>query len=215
MQPSIVIIGAGQGISKAIAKQFGENNFNVILIARNKEHLEQIAEELNNSNISNSYYVADAGDSDMLKDVFEQIWETVGFIDVLVYNVAKFKQVNIAEETADSLTKDFKTNVAAAMTAIHLVLPDMEKHNKGTILLTGGGLALHPQPELGSLSLGKAAMRSLAHTLHASLQPKNIFVGTVTVCGFVSEQDSKYHPNAIASQFWKLYTERNEAEICY
>jgi short-subunit dehydrogenase len=123
--------------------------------------------------------------------------------------------VSIAEETADSLTKDFKINVAAALTAIQLALPDMEKNNTGTILFTGGGLALKPSADYGSLSIGKAGLRSLAELLHEALKPKNIYVGTVTVCGYVSENDDKYNPTRIAEQFWKLNTERSLFEIVY
>jgi short-subunit dehydrogenase len=215
MKKTIVIIGAGKGISKAVAEKFGQQGYHIILIARSKENLEEIVTTLESKNINAQYFVADVNDSDSMKDVFEQIWENVGFIDTLMYNASKNKHVNIAEETADSLTKDFKTNVAAALTAIQLVLPDMEKNNIGTILLTGGGLALQPNEEYGSLSIGKAGLRSLAQSLHQALLPKNIFVGTVTVCGFVQENDDKYAPDKIAEQFWKLNTERNQFEIQY
>lgn len=215
MSKNIVIIGSGKGISKSVAEKFGSEGYHVILIARSKEKLQEISDELQQKDISVQYYVADAKDSDSMKDVFEQIWENIGFIDTLLYNASKNKQVNIAEETADSITKDFKTNVAAALTAIHLALPDMEKNNAGTILFTGGGLALHPDPEYGSLSIGKAGLRSLAESLHITLKPKNIYVGTVTVCGFVQDSDEKYNAPQIAEQFWKLNTERNQFEIQY
>lgn len=215
MTKNIVIIGAGNGISKAVAKKFGKNGYHVILIARSKDKLETITNALSKENISVQYFVADVKDSDSMKDVFEQIWENIGFIDTLLYNASKNKQVNIAEETADSLTKDFKTNVAAALTAIQLVLPDMEKNKTGTILFTGGGLALYPNPEYGSLAIGKAALRNLAESLHITLKTKQIFVGTVTVCGYVQDADEKYNPAAIAEQFWKLNTERNQFEIQY
>ncbi|HMZ94761.1 MAG TPA: hypothetical protein PLD56_09590, partial [Chitinophagales bacterium] len=69
--------------------------------------------------------------------------------------------------------------------------------------------------EFGSLSIGKAGLRSLAESLHEALKPKNIFVGTVTVCGVVSENDEKYNPTKIADLFWQLQTERKQFEIQY
>jgi len=215
MRKKLVIIGAGHGISKAVAKKFGTEDYHIILIARRDEVLAEISEELEKQNISSQYFVADARDTDSMRDVFEQIWEEYQFVDTILYNVYNNKQVSIEEETADSITKDFKTNVAAAFTAIQLVLPDMEKHNTGTILLTGGGLALKPFPLFGSLSIGKAGLRSLAESLHIALKPKNIYVGTVTICGQVSEEDEKYNPTKIADLFWQLNTERADFEIQY
>lgn len=215
MRKKLVIIGAGHGIGKAVAKKFGNENYHIILIARRDETLEEIVRELKSEKISAQYFVADAKDNDSVRDVFEQIWEEHQFVDAILYNVYKRKEVHISEETADSLTKDFKSNVAAAMTAIQLALPDMERNNTGTILFTGGGFALTPNANFGSLSIGKAALRSLTESLHQDLKTKNIFVGTVTILGRVQENDEKYNPKAIAEQFWKLNTERTHFEIQY
>jgi NADP-dependent 3-hydroxy acid dehydrogenase YdfG len=213
MSKVIVIIGAGAGIAHAVAEKFGHNGFSVILIARKKDKLKILTQSLIDAGIDAHYYIGNAGDSDSMKDAFEQIWENFNHVDVVHYNAAKLKNVNIASESADALTRDFKVNVAGVMTAVNLVLPDMEKKGEGTILLTGGGFALAPNPDYGSLAIGKAGLRSLADSLHQALKPKNIFVGTVTVCGYVSPEAEKHTPKNIADQFWKLHTDKNEFEI--
>ena len=215
MSKVIVIIGAGEGISKAVAEKFGSNDFSVALISRRKEKLEKLQNELTAKGIDAHAFVADAGDVDSMKDAFDQIWEKWNFIDVIHYNVAKLKSVNIANETADGLTRDFKINVASVMTAINLVLPDMEKNQNGAILITGGGFALEPNPDYGSLAIGKAGIRNLANSLHIALKPKNIFVGTVTVCGFVKDDAEKHTPKNIGEQFWNLYNSKSDFEIQY
>lgn len=213
MSKLIVIIGAGPGISHAVAEKFGSNGFSVALIARHKQSLEKLTTDLTKKGIKAYAYVGDAGDAESMKDAFDQIWEKWNDIDVVHYNAAKIKNVNIINETADALTRDFKVNVAGVMTVVNLVASDMEKRGEGTILLTGGGLALYPSAEYGSLSIGKAGLRNLAVTLHAELKPKNIFVGTVTVQGWVKPEEEKYNPKNVAEQFWTLYTERKDFEI--
>lgn len=215
MSKVIVIVGAGPGIGMAVAEKFGRNGFSVALVSRRKQKLEKLTEELIAKGIDVAAFVGDAGDAESLKDAFNQIWEKWNDIDVVHYNVAKIKMVNIANETADGLTRDFKVNVAGVMTVVNLVAADMEKKGEGTLLLTGGGFALQPNPELGSLSLGKAGIRNLAHSLHLALKPKHIFVGTVTVCGYVKPDAEIHNPPAIAEQFWNLYTERKDFEIQY
>lgn len=213
MSKVIVIIGAGPGIGQAVAEKFGTEGFSVALISRRKEKLEKLRNELAEKGIDAHAFVGDAGDAESMKDAFNQIWEIWEHIDVVHYNAAKLKMVNIANETADGLTRDFKVNVAGAMTMVNLVASDMEKKGEGTILLTGGGFALEPNPDFGSLAIGKAGIRNLAGSLHAALKSKNIFVGTVTVCGYVKQDAEKHNPQNIAAQFWKLYTDRNEFEI--
>ena len=213
MNKVIVIIGAGSGIAQGVAEKFGLQGFSVALVSRRKEKLEKLTNELIEKGIDAHAFVGDAGDTESMKDAFNQIWEKWEYIDVVHYNVAKIKMVNIASETADGLTRDFKVNVAGVLTVINLVASDMEKKGKGTILLTGGGFALEPNPDFGSLAIGKAGIRNLAASLHIALKPKNIFVGTVTVCGMVKQDEEKHNPKNIAEQFWNLYTDRNEFEI--
>jgi len=215
MSKVIAIIGAGPGIGQAVAEKFGSEGFSVALISRRKEKLEKLRAELEEKGIDAHDIVGDAGDSESMKDAFNQVWEKWDHIDVIHYNVAKIKMVNIANETADGLTRDFKVNVAGIMTAVQLALPDMEKKGMGTILITGGGFALQPDPQFGSLAVGKAGIRNLANSLHIALKTKNIFVGTVTVCGLVRPDAERHTPQKIATQFWKLYTDRNEFEIQY
>lgn len=209
----IVIIGAGPGIAHGVAEKFGTAGFSVALISRRKEKLEKLKNELIEKGIEAHAFVGDAGDAESIKDAFNQIWEKWEHIDVVHYNVAKLKMVNIANETPDGLTRDFKVNVAGVMTVVNLVVSDMEKKGEGTILLTGGGVSLEPNPDFGSLSIGKAGIRNLAGSLHVALKPKNIFVGTVTVLGYVKPDAEKHNPKNIADQFWKLYTDKNEFEI--
>ncbi|MCB0507324.1 MAG: SDR family NAD(P)-dependent oxidoreductase [Bacteroidetes bacterium] len=213
MSKVIVIIGAGKGISLAVAEKFGKEGFSVVLISRREEKLEELQKILTQKNIPTQIYVGDAGDSDSIKDAFDRIWEQHEHIDVVHYNVAKRKKVNIAEETADGLTRDFKINVASVMTAVNLVLPDMEKKGEGAILISGGGYALVPNPDLGSLSIGKAGIRNLAHSLHLALKPRNIFVGTLTICNHIEKENEKYNFQNVAEQFWKLYSDKKDFEI--
>ncbi len=92
-----------------------------------------------------------------------------------------------------------------AQAAVLQVLPDMQTLRRGTLLFTGGGFALTPDPRFASLSLGKAGIRSLAHQFSILLKDTPIRVGMVTVCGYVDPKSPKHTPTAIANEFWKLH----------
>lgn len=201
----ISIVGMGPGISHAVAERFGREGFTIAMIARNIDRLQLLQELLEKQDIPARYYVGDAADDESLQRAFINIHGELGPTDVLLYNAAKLKKVPILEESSDSLAADFRINTGGALEAVKAVLPDMRRRDRGTLLFTGGGLALTPHPDYGSLSLGKAALRSLAFQLHQALSETPIKVATLTVAGFVSPDSATHNPAAIADVFWRLH----------
>jgi NAD(P)-dependent dehydrogenase (short-subunit alcohol dehydrogenase family) len=108
--------------------------------------------------------------------------------------------------TPEAALADFAVNVAGALAATRAVLPGMRAAGRGTILFTGGGLALDPTGWLpaASLAIGKAGLRSLAQTLHAELAPQNIHAGTVTIAGMVAA-GTAFDADRIAQAFWAMH----------
>ena len=82
----------------------------------------------------------------------------------------------------------------------------MRERGEGTILFTGGGLALQPYPDFASLAIGKAGIRSLTFSLAQEVADDGIHVGTVTICGFI-RAGTKFDPDTIAESYWELHSE--------
>jgi short-subunit dehydrogenase len=217
MTQLIAIVGMGEGNGMAIARRFAREGFTVAMIARNPVKLQAYQATLHDEGIAAHDFVADAGDKASLEAAFAAIEAQLGSPDVLVYNAAIPRMQNVLETSFDSLVSDFQANVAGALVATQAVLSGMQTDQKtGTILLTGGGFALYPHPDFASLSIGKAGIRSLAHTLGAALEPQGIKVGTITICGTVDEADAKYNPTAIAEQYWLFHAApQSEVEVVY
>lgn len=214
--PLLVIVGMGEGIGIAVARRFAKEGFDLAMIARNEAKLQSFKDTLQFSGYEAHYFIADAGNEDALKSALASIGEQLGNPDVLVYNAATPKMENVLNETMESLANDFKVNVAGALVATQALLPAMRTQSKGTILFTGGGFSMHPSPDFGSLSLGKAGIRSLARMLSAVLKSDGIRVGTITVCGIVNPDDPKYNPEQIAENYWSFHTnEESDPEIAY
>lgn len=218
MKKTMVIIGMGGGISYATALHFGHEDFNIIMISRNQEKLKAYKEMLDNDGIDSAYRVADAGNESELSEALESIKSSQnGIIDVLFYNAAVLRQKHILEESMEQMIADFKVNVGGAITAVKAVIEPMRKNNAGTILFTGGGLALHPLPVYGSLSIGKSAILSLSRQISAELKDTKVKVGTVVVRGYVTADHMKYNPSSIAEKFWQIHhqSEKELSEIIY
>jgi hypothetical protein len=67
---------------------------------------------------------------------------------------------------------------------------------------------------VASLSIGKAGIRSLAFTLNEELAPQGVFVGTVTICGYV-KPGTFFDPDRIAESYWQLHERRETREIIF
>lgn len=214
MKKSILIIGAGPGVSTGIAEKFGQEGFKVGLISRNVEKLQGQINDLQAKGIEGVFATADAYDADALEAAIKNITAQLGRVDVLIYNAAALKMKALMTETTAELVEDFKITVANAFHAAKVLYPEL-KQNKGTILLTGGGFALQPSPQFGSLSLGKAGLRSLAYQLHESLKADDIHVATVTINGYIQPSSETHSPKILAEKYWSLYHDKNQIEIQY
>ncbi|MFE0624855.1 SDR family NAD(P)-dependent oxidoreductase [Priestia aryabhattai] len=210
----IVVVGAGLGIGNHVAKKFGVNNFRVVLVSRNQESLNQYVEELSSEGIESYAVVADAASPLSLTEAFNQIKKNYGTTDVLVYNPAVLKDGKPTSLTSEILMSHYQVDVASALHCALQVIPDQVKQKAGTILFTGGTLAMYPSADWTTLSIGKAALRNLAFTLAEELKSKGIFVGTVSIGGSVAP-DTHFAPDLIAEKFWELYEKREKNEIVY
>ncbi|WP_343634908.1 SDR family NAD(P)-dependent oxidoreductase [Fluviicola sp.] len=211
MKKSVLIIGAGQGLSRGVAEKFAAEGFAINLISRNRGNLERLKEHLNSKGIQVDYALADAGNTEELGKAIRELCNWNDGFDVVLYNAAVLKEKDILEETSESLTQEFTINVANALHALQAT-HDGLKQKQGAFLITGGGLAINPHPSYGSLSIGKAGIRSLAYQLHERLKDDGIYVGLLTVAGFITPDSATHSPDVLADLFWKIYSERTAVE---
>ncbi|NJK81573.1 MAG: SDR family NAD(P)-dependent oxidoreductase [Chloroflexaceae bacterium] len=200
------IVGAGPGVGQAVARRFALAGFQIALVARRPAVLEQQATELQASGATAQTFPADATDPAALQAAFQQIHAQMGAPAVLVYNAAVIRDGMPSDTAYENLINDFRVNVAGALVCVQAVLPTMREQQRGTILFTGGGLALDPYAQYASLAIGKAGLRSLTYTLGAELEPQGIHVATVTIAGTV-QPGTFFAPDLIAEQYWNLHTQ--------
>lgn len=208
----LTIVGMGEGNGMGLARRFGEEGFTIAMIARTDQQLKKYQKILQQEKIESYYYLADSSDGPELRNSLALIHESLGPTEVLIYNPAAARPVNLLEISEDALAADLRVNVIGALTAVQAVRPAMEHAGGGKIFFTGGGFALQPDPKYGSLAMGKAALRNLAFSLHQQLKPLNIHVATVTIQGHIQPGAEKYNPPAIAALYWELYQQTSEEQ---
>lgn len=204
-KPVCVVVGAGPGIGRSIAMRFALGGAAVGLVARKRDALQSFVDMITASGHTAKAFVADAEHAPSLKDALGAVEHDLGPIDVLVYNAAVLRPGGPLEVGVEQLVREFRVNVGGALVCAQHVAPSMRQRKKGTILLTGGGLALEPWAQMSSLAIGKAGIRSLAKMLHQELKKDGVRVATVTVDGLVKLGAGALDPAAIAEVFWELH----------
>ncbi len=211
------VVGAGPGVSLAVARRFAREGYTPTLVARTPAKLAGYVADLQAAGFAAHGFAADASDSASLVTAFEQIKTTLDVPTVLIYNAALMRDQLPSMLPLATLLADFALNVGGALVAAQQVLPTMRARQQGTILFTGGGLALSPVPQYASLAMGKAALRNLTYTLGAEVASDNVQVATVTIAGMV-QAGTYFDPDRIAEAFWTLHTQpatQREHEIIY
>ncbi|MBI1185698.1 SDR family NAD(P)-dependent oxidoreductase [bacterium] len=218
MKPYIIILGAGPGISNAVAMRFASEGFEVYLVARNEHKLQLLTEKLAQQGVAAHYTVANLADPLSLKNAIDRIKAHKGNPAMVLYNAAAVDVKHIFDQDWAIMQRTLETNLGAPFHLIKILLPDMLTANEGKLFFTGGGFALNGDPLWTTLSVGKAAQRNLIQAAAKLTNNTNVHLAQLIVCGYVNESDEKYNPNAIAEQYWKLFVQQPgayETEVIY
>jgi NADP-dependent 3-hydroxy acid dehydrogenase YdfG len=203
--PQLLVVGAGPGISAATARRFGQQGYDVALVARRTEALTELSRTLEAEGVVARCATADAADAAGLTAAIGEA-TAAGPVDVLLYNVSVGRQADLASLAPEDLVADLAAGVVGLQVAVRAVLPGMRERGAGTVLVTGGGSADQPFPALPTLGVQKAAVRALAQTQAKALAPEGIHVATVTVRGFVGP-GKQIEPARVADLYAELVAE--------
>lgn len=187
MKKTAIITGGSRGIGFAIARQLGEDGFNVVIIARsNKEDNADNFKLLEDLGIDYLYIQADVCSADDRERIVNETVSKFGGIHVLVNNagVAPSVRRDLLEMTEESFDRVIGINTKAAMFLTQLVAKQMisqplEGKKRGTIINVSSCSAVVSSVSRGEYCVSKAAL-SMLTTLYADrLSAEGIMVNEV------------------------------------
>lgn len=208
-QPVAVVVGAGPGIGTAMALRYAAAGFRTVGIARSDASIAALRSAGEDAGLELHGVSADAGDAGALAATLQGIAVGHGPVRAALYNAADLSRGRMRDVSAEELTDALRVNVVGAHALIQAVRGAMAEAGGGTILLTGGGLALAPSPVFAPLSIGKAALRALALVAARDLDREGIHLATLTINGFVGEGGT-VTPQQAAEALWALHEQRKE-----
>ncbi|QQE77987.1 SDR family oxidoreductase [Alicyclobacillus sp. SO9] len=172
-----VITGASRGIGRNTAVHLSRQGTKVILLARNKDNLASVVDEIQNDGGEAALRQVDVIDAASVTKAFQGIDGIFGPVDVLINNAGSFETIGpVWEVDAGKWWHDFTVNVRGAFLCSKAVLPSMRKRNEGYIIHIVGGGTKGAFPFGSAYGSSKTALARLAETMAAELRDTGIRV---------------------------------------
>ena len=201
----VLILGAGPGLSAAIAQRFGREGFEVTLLARSERNLTEVAERLRAENVTVNTVTGDAADTQQFRKTLENI-AAEATPGVVIYNACVIAPADLLSVDVDFLHSTYAVDVLGAISAVQVFTPAMREAGSGTFIATGGYASVFPWWEYASIALDKAALRNSVAMLHDQLKPEGVHVAGVTITGPIAP-GTPAAPEVLAESFWDLHTQ--------
>ena len=128
----VVITGAGSGLGASLAMKYAEMGHHVTLLGRTYSKLRHVADKMDSDKVS--AYTLDVSSASEVSEVFSQIKEDVGPIDVLVNNAGVGVFDDAENITPDAVDQMIDINLKGTIYCTQAVLPEMKERNSGTII---------------------------------------------------------------------------------
>ena len=181
-----LITGASSGIGRDMARVLSKKNYELILVARDKEKLEELQKELKTKT---KIIAMDLTKTENCKKLYEQEKN----IDLLINN-AGFGDCGYFDKT--NLEKDLAmidTNIKAYHILMKLYLKDMVEKNSGKILNVASIAGFMPGPLMATYYATKAYVVRISESIRQELKKKKSKVQISILC-----------PGPVATNFNKV-----------
>ena len=189
----ILITGASSGIGKQSALEFARLGANIILVARRKEKLDEIANQLKSFNVSVLVCKCDVSDKEQVKEMSKTVLEKFGSVDVLVNNAGFAIYGSVNDLSIDEIESQMETNYFGMIYCIKNFLPSMLEKKSGHIVNVASVAASFGLPGIASYCASKFAMLGFSEGLKHELSGTG--VGITVVSPIMVRTDFFDHPS--------------------
>ena len=174
------LVGASDGLGKALAQQMSRAGIEVIVSARSQDKLAALVDELPGKA---SYQAMDIADDDSVKAAAK----AVGQIDGVVLLAGVYWPFSAREWNADQAVAMADINFTGFMRVLGQVVPDFVARDAGHIVITSSLTGFRGLPGSIGYTASKAATMSLAECMYADLHKTGVRV-QVANPGFIKTQ---------------------------
>jgi len=206
-----LIVGAGQGLSAALARKLAARGYKLVLAARDPSDLTQLAAETGAMTVT-----CDASDRNDMARLFAEL-DTCPPLEIAIYNPSARIRGPIETLDAEAVEKAVMVTSYGAFLMAHFAAQRMVPQGKGAVFFTGASAGVKGFANSSVFAMGKFGLRGLAQSLARELHPKGIHVAHFVIDGGIAKADapnddeSRLDPGAIADSYLALLDQPRSA----
>jgi NAD(P)-dependent dehydrogenase (short-subunit alcohol dehydrogenase family) len=215
-QERALIVGAGAGLSAALARRCAREGMAVVLAARDTSKLGALAGEIGATAIA-----CDATSPSDVERLFAAVDAGGSRLDLVVYNPSGRARGPVVDLDPAAVDQAIRVTAYGGFLVAQQAARRMIKQGYGSILFTGASASVKGYKNSSSFAMGKFALRGLAQSMARELQPQNIHIGHFVIDGGIAKEgdpranqagpDGLLDPNAIADAYWALHRQPRSA----
>lgn len=175
----VVVSGVGPGLGRAIAVRSAAAGADVVLAARTKDFLAEVAKQVEAEGRRALVVPTDITDDNDTDNLVRAATGEFGRVDALVHNAFAMPPMHdLTRVDLDVLRLSFDTNLLAALRLTRQFLPALVEA-RGSVVMVNSAVLRHSRRTFGPYKLAKAALLAMAQSLSTELGPKGVRVNSV------------------------------------
>lgn len=190
-----LVTGAASGIGEATARALATRGSHVLLLDRDPERLELVADAIRTQGNGADTYVIDLSDAEAIATTARQLVASHGSPDVLVNNAGAGRWLSIVETSAEDAAQMITVPYLGAFNITRELLPGMLARGSGQIVNLTSVAARLSWPGAVAYSAARAAMEGFTNALRADLHGSGIGV-TLAMFGTVESPYWQHNPGS-------------------
>ena len=213
MPESVLIVGAGAGLSAAVARRFAREGARIALAARHPDKLAGLATEMKAAT-----YACDVADRAAVDAMVTAVTADLGLPDVVMFNPSARVRGPFTGLDSEAVRQALLVTCYGGYLVCNAVLPGMAARGSGTILLTGASASVKGYAQSAPFAMGKFGLRGLAQSLAREFQPQGIHIAHFVIDGGIRSdsrpdagEDALLAPEAIAETYYQVTRQHRSA----
>jgi short-subunit dehydrogenase len=177
----ILITGGSSGIGAAAAKKIAEAGGVVVLVARTRENLEKVADDIRGNDGTAHVHPCDLADMDAIAAMADQVLDDLGGVDILINNAGRSirRSLELSYDRIHDYQRTMQLNYLGAVQLILKFIPGMRERGFGQIVNVSSAGVQTRAPRFGAYIASKAALDTLCDALQAETVNDNVRFTTV------------------------------------
>jgi len=176
---TVIITGASMGVGAATATAFAARGANLVLIARGRDKLDALAEQLDTGDRA-MVAPLDVTDIASLGKLLARAEQAFGSVDVLVNNAGLHVRGTVESVSAEDIGRMVDVNLKAPMMATRLALPYLRRSKRPAVINVASLAGRTPVPGSVTYSTTKFGLRAFGLALAEELHGSGIKIASVS-----------------------------------